>query len=142
MAKAVVAAFRDSGFSSLTIASRNQKTGESLANKYGFNWISETEIQNRTDFDVLVNVTPIGMSGGNEGELSFPELLIANAQLIFDVVAMPVETPLIKAGTNHGKEIITGLEIMALQAAIQFELYTGVALTDDQVSRAAAFSRL
>lgn len=142
MAKAVVAAFRDSGFSSLTIASRNQKAGESLAKKYGFIWVSETEIPNLRDVEVLVNVTPIGMSGGNEGELSFPEPLIASARVLFEVVAMPVETPLIKAGTNHGKEIITGLEIMALQAAIQFELYTGVALTDDQVSRAAAFSRL
>ena len=33
------------------------------------------------------------------------------------------------------------MEIMALQAAIQFELYTGIKLSDDQVKRAATFSR-
>ncbi|MDO3698043.1 shikimate 5-dehydrogenase, partial [Curtobacterium flaccumfaciens] len=32
-------------------------------------------------------------------------------------------------------------EVIALQAARQFERYTGVALTDDQVARASEFSR-
>jgi shikimate dehydrogenase len=142
MAKAVVAAFKDSGFSVVTVASRNPKTGQELASKYGFSWIPEQDLESAEPFDVLVNVTPIGMSGGNEGELSFTEDLVAKATLLFDVVAMPVETPLILAGLKQQKAIITGLEIMALQAAIQFELYTGIKLTDDQIKRAAAFSRL
>jgi shikimate dehydrogenase len=37
--------------------------------------------------------------------------------------------------------VITGAEVIALQAARQFERYTGVALTRDQVERASAFSR-
>jgi shikimate dehydrogenase len=54
---------------------------------------------------------------------------------------MPIETPLYEMGIKHGKKVITGMEIMALQAAIQFELYTGIALTSEQVRRAAEFSR-
>jgi shikimate dehydrogenase len=142
MAKAVVAAFRDSGFSKLTIYSRNEVTGRALAAKYGFTWAPESELVNATQFDVLVNVTPIGMSGGNEGELSFPDNLIESATVVFDVIAIPAVTALLEKAEARGKVVITGLEIMALQAAIQFELYTGIALTADQVQRAAAFSRL
>ncbi len=141
MAKAVIAAFRDSGFTNLTVLSRNEATGRALAEKYGFKWISESEFENLPAFDVLVNVTPIGMSGGNEGQLSFAENLVKNSHVVFDVIAMPVETPLYLLGVKHGKAVITGLEIMASQAAIQFQLYTGVTLTSDQVKRASEFSR-
>jgi shikimate dehydrogenase len=141
MAKAVIAAFKDSGFTDLTIASRNEVTGTALAQKYGFSWVSERELSKIDAHQVLVNVTPIGMSGGNEGELSFPDLLINSSEVIFEVIAMPVETPLVLAARQAGKEVITGMEIMASQAAIQFELYTGITLTEDQVSRASEFSR-
>jgi shikimate dehydrogenase len=141
MAKAVVAAFKDSGFTKLTIASRNEVTGKALADKYGFDWCDESSISKVEGADVLVNVTPLGMSGGNEGQLSFPEEMIESSTVVFDVIAMPIETPLYEMGLKHQKAIITGMEIMALQAAIQFELYTGITLTSDQVKRAAEFSR-
>ena len=40
-----------------------------------------------------------------------------------------------------GKQVITGAEVIVLQALEQFVLYTGVRPTHDQVRRAAAFSR-
>lgn len=141
MAKAVVAAFRDSGFSKVTIASRNKVTGGALANKYGFTWCDELTMEEVTGADILVNVTPLGMSGGNEGQLSFPEEMVERSQVVFDVIAMPIETPLYEMGVRHNKKIITGMEIMAAQAALQFELYTGIRLTPEQVKRASEFSR-
>ena len=142
MAKAVVAAFKNTNFHDVTIASRNQTTGQRLADKYGYQWISEDALASIPHKNVLVNITPIGMKGANENDLAFSEQLINDAEVVFDVVADPYETPLIKAARTANKEIITGLEIMASQAAIQFELYTGIALTKDQVRRASEFSRL
>lgn len=141
MAKAVIAAFKDSGFTNLTIASRNEVTGKALAEKYGYRWVSETELESVDPRQIIVNVTPLGMSGGNEGQLSFPDRLIAGADVVFEVIAMPIETPLVLAAIASGKKVITGIEIMALQAAIQFELYTGIKLSEDQVRRASEFSR-
>ena len=141
MAKAVVAAFRDSGFSKVTIASRNEVTGGALANKYGYTWCDELAMEEVAGADVLVNVTPLGMSGGNEGQLSFPEEMVERSQVVFDVIAMPIETPLYEMGIKHNKRIITGMEIMAKQAALQFELYTGIQLTDEQIRKASEFSR-
>jgi shikimate dehydrogenase len=57
------------------------------------------------------------------------------------VVALPVETPLVRAARAADVAVITGAEVHALQAARQFERYTGVALTREQVERASAFSR-
>ena len=142
MAKAVVAAFKAAGFDKLTLVSRNREAGSALASKYGFaHQIDEELAASGATFDVIVNVTPVGMAGENQSELSFDESLISAATTVFDVVAFPAETPLIKAAIAAGKTVITGAEVIALQAALQFATYTGVTLTADQVRRASEFSR-
>lgn len=139
MAKATAAAFRDAGFTNLTVIARNEDTGRPLAEQYGFAWAPTLA---DATADVLVNVTPIGMAGGlEEHALSFPEQTIAQASVIFDVVALPAETPLISAGRIAGKTVITGAEVSTLQALDQFVLYTGIRPSDDDVSAASDFMR-
>ncbi|WJY01156.1 shikimate 5-dehydrogenase [Curtobacterium sp. 458] len=139
MAKAVTAAFRGAGFEHLTVVARNDETGPALAAQYGYERVADE--RDAGDADVLVNVTPLGMRGDDEDALAFEDARIAAAHTVFDVVAFPSETPLVRAGRTADKHVITGAEVIALQAARQFERYTGVALTDDQVRRASAFSR-
>lgn len=138
MAKAVVAAFRGAGFSDLTVLARNATAGRALADKYGFGW---TDRDPAPGAAVIVNVTPIGMNGPDAETLAFTPETIGAAEVVFDVVAFPAETPLIRAGRAASKRLITGAEVIALQAARQFERYTGVAITPDQVARASDFSR-
>ena len=143
MAKAVVAAFRGAGFDSLTVLARNKAAGSALAAKYGYEWVRTvlTGSGPAPTFDVVVNVTPLGMHGPDAAALAFAPAFIERASTVFDVVAFPAETPLIVAGRAAGKHVISGAEVIALQAARQFERYTGVALTREQVERASAFSR-
>jgi len=110
-----------------------------LAAKYGYAF--DDQALDKAGFHVLVNVTPIGMTGANEAELAFAEELIASASSIFDVVASPSETPLIAAARAQGKNLITGAQVHALQAALQFEKYTGVKLSEEQIVKASEFSR-
>lgn len=139
MAKAVVAAFKNSGFSHLKVYARNAETGKNLAALYGFEYISTLENQQA---DILVNVTPIGMKGGkDEFELAFPEALIKAAETAFDVVAMPVETPFIKLAERLNKQVISGAEVMVLQAVEQFELYTHQRPSDELVIEAGDVAR-
>lgn len=121
MANAVVAALADHGMAG-TVVARNVETGSALAQRYG--WTHATEVPAGTD--MLVNVTPLGMHGDHEHIQAFSDAEIDAAQVIFDVVAYPVETPLIKAAESKGKKIINGGEVICLQAAEQFALYTGV----------------
>ena len=138
MAKAVVAAFRDAGFAQLTVLARNEAVGRALADKYGYRWVRQDPPPGA---EIIVNVTPLGMNGPEAGALAFPLAHVAAARTVFDVVAFPAETPLVRAARAAGKPVISGAEVIALQAARQFELYTGVRVTADQVERAAAFSR-
>ncbi|MFE3289461.1 shikimate 5-dehydrogenase [Rhodococcus sp. NPDC059234] len=139
MAKAVVAALRDSGFRSVTVVARNPTTGPALAEQYGFAWRAHLgDLRPR----LLVNATPTGMAGGpEEGQSPFDADAIGRSEVVFDVVAMPPDTPLIRAAAAAGKPTITGSEVIALQAAAQFALYTGVTPSADQVRRASEYSR-
>lgn len=137
MAKAVVAALRDSGYTRGTVVARNIETGPALAQTYGYDWS-----EHAVGADLLVNVTPVGMTGGPDSDASpYSDDQIASARAVFDVVAVPSETPLITAARAAGKPVVTGAEVIALQAAEQFVLYTGVRPTDDQIRRASEFSR-
>ncbi|MFV3381349.1 MULTISPECIES: shikimate 5-dehydrogenase [Pseudomonas] len=139
MAKAVASALRDAGFAEGIIVARNEQAGRQLADVCGYRWLPELG-----DLcpPMLVNVTPIGMAGGPEAdELAFTSDAIAAAQQVFDVVAMPARTPLIRYAEALGKPVITGLEVIALQALEQFVLYTGVRPSDEQVAAAVAFAR-
>lgn len=139
MAKAVVAAFKNHGFSRLKVYARNPQTGKALAELYGYEYIDSLAQQQA---DILVNVTPIGMVSAPEAELlAFPQALIEQAQTAFDVVAMPAETPFIRYARAQGKQTISGAEVIVLQALEQFELYTGIRPSADLVAEAAAFSR-
>lgn len=138
MAKAVVAALRDTGVGQVAVVSRNSTTGPALAARYGYTWAPSAP----DAADLLVNATPVGMDGGPEAaDLPFPADTVRRAGAVFDVVALPARTPLVRLAEQLGTPVVTGAQVVALQAAAQFALYTGVRPTPDQVARASAFSR-
>lgn len=140
MARAVLAALVDAGLRQGTVVARNAAAGRALAAAHGYAW--QDEAQGGVAADVLVNATPIGMAGGAQAQaLAFTPAQVAGAAWVFDVVALPAETPLIAEARRQGRPVLTGAEVIALQAAEQFALYTGVRPTVDQVARASAFSR-
>jgi shikimate dehydrogenase len=139
MASAVAAAFHGKGFHTGFVVARNHETGRALADRLGYEYAPEV---GSLRAPVIVNVTPIGMAGGpEEKEQAFDDEAIAKADTVFDVVALPSETPLIKAARAAGVKVITGAEVVALQAAEQFERYTGVRPSAEQVAAASAVSR-
>jgi shikimate dehydrogenase len=139
MAKAVACALNDAGFAKGLIVARNEGTGPALAHQYGFQWKRELAGE-KPEF--LINVTPVGMAGGAEADqVAFSEELVRAAQYVFDVVALPAETPFIRLASSLGKRIITGAEVIALQAVEQFVLYTGVRPGAQLIDKAAAFAR-
>ncbi|MGX3020674.1 shikimate 5-dehydrogenase [Ursidibacter sp. B-7004-1] len=140
MAKAVVAAFRDTGFDNVKVVARNAQTGKYLADLYGFDYFPTLE---NLTADILVNVTPIGMAGAKEANgMAFPTSLIDQAKAAFDVVAQPANTPFITYATKQGKQVISGAEVIVLQAVEQFELYTGQCPDDALIAEAAEYARV
>ena len=138
MAKAVAAALRDEGFTAGTIVARNPDRGPALARTYGFTSSATLPAE---PAPILVNVTPLGMTGPDAAALSFPEPMIAACTLAFDVVALPLETPFLARAAALGKPTITGAQVAVRQALEQFVLYTGVTPSAAQVELAASLAR-
>lgn len=139
MAKAVACALRDLGFTNGVIVGRNEASGRALADLCGFKW--QTDMSG-IEADLLINATPLGMSGGiEEGKLCFCEHEIEHAQVLFDVVAIPAVTPAVQFAKSINKSVITGSEVFAIQAVEQFQLYTGIKPSQELFEQAAAYSR-
>ncbi|WP_101689723.1 shikimate 5-dehydrogenase [Dysgonomonas massiliensis] len=140
MAKAVLGALYESRFKNGYVMGRNIDKAETLASIYGYNHCSNRDTV--PEAKLLINVTPIGMAGGVESEdLAFDKDAIERADTIFDVVALPVETPLIKEAIRQNKKIISGADVAVIQALEQFVLYTGVRPSVELVKEASDFAR-
>jgi shikimate dehydrogenase len=139
MAKAVACALRDAGFMNGLIVARNEVMGPALAHQFGFQWKRDLAGEKP---ELLINVTPVGMAGGAEAaHLPFSEGLVRSARFVFDVVALPPETPLIQLAGSLGKITITGAEVSVLQAVEQFVIYTGIRPAAELIEIAATFAR-
>lgn len=93
------------------------------------------------DAAMLVNATPIGMTG-------YPGTPVAAAWLrpglaVADIVYTPIETELIRAARARGAAVVTGGGMCVHQAAEAFRLFTGIAPDIDRMKRvfAAALAR-
>lgn len=137
MAKAVVAALRACGFAHGTVVARNRRAGEALADRYGYAWRADVP---DTGAPMLVNVTPLGMEGADRDALAFPAAMIASCDIAFDVVALPAETPFVQAAEQAGKTVLSGAEVIIMQAVEQFVLYTGIRPSAAIIVEAADFA--
>lgn len=139
MAKAVACALKDLGFTNGIIVAQNESNGQELANLCGFKWQADMSGINA---DLLINATPLGMSGGpEEGRFCFSKQEIEHAQVLFDVVATPAVTPAVDYATSINKTVITGSEVFAIQAVEQFHLYTGIRPNQPIFEQASSYSR-
>jgi 3-dehydroquinate dehydratase/shikimate dehydrogenase len=104
------------------IWSRKEASAKELAKASGAAVVTKKQIA-ESEFDVLINATPCGMTG-NAHSLPLDEGAW-KARLVFDLVYNPLETPLLKAAKARGMHTIQGFEMFVYQGARQFELWTG-----------------
>jgi len=69
--------------------------------------------------DLLVSTVPGDVVGSRSHEL------VESSRSVFDVSYDPYPTPLVTAAEDAGLEVVTGLDLLAHQAALQVELMTG-----------------
>ncbi|OBC10830.1 shikimate 5-dehydrogenase [Mycobacterium sp. 852013-50091_SCH5140682] len=139
MAKAVLAALRDAGFTEgIVVAPRNLARGSKLAARYDVRAGADLA---GTRPRLLLNATPVGMSGGPEADqMAFASDIVAEAEYVFDAVYMPRDTPLVCEAKQFGKRVITGDQVMLHQASEQFVLYTGIRPSRAQLEAAETYA--
>lgn len=138
MAKAVLAALYNNGYHNGVIIVRREEVGKALSDKYGYDWQTELNVE----ADLLINATPVGMAGGKEEfDLAFSKEVVNRATFVFDVVALPSLTPLVKCAMDLGKQVILGSDVAVIQSLEQFVLYTGVKPSAEVIKEAQEYTR-
>jgi shikimate dehydrogenase len=75
------------------------------------------------EHDVIVQGTPVGMHGHDEGRSCIPPESLRAEQVVFDMVYRPLKTRLIEDAEATGCTTIWGAEMLVNQAALQFEAW-------------------
>jgi len=123
-AKAILHALRNLEVEDVVIVNRTYQKADMLAQKTGYRAAPWNE-RSRINAGVLVNATPIGMHPDVE-QCPVDERTIARSSVVMDVIVSPMESLLVRTAKRMGKTIIPGYKMSLFQAAMQFQLYTGV----------------
>lgn len=77
-----------------------------------------------SSLDGIVNATPVGMK--KTPGSAFPIELLDEKYWVADIVYFPLETELLRAAREKGCKVLHGSGMAVYQAALAFELFTGV----------------
>jgi len=121
-ARAVVLALGRAG-AEVTVAARRPDAAESAAALAPGARPVPLGAADPSGFTVVVNATPLGMSGGDPLPVD-AESLHAD-QAVVDLVYHPADTPLLTAARAQGARAVNGLGMLLHQAGRSFTLWTG-----------------
>ncbi|MCS6884427.1 MAG: shikimate dehydrogenase [Acidobacteriota bacterium] len=122
-ARAVIVGLKREG-ARITIYARNFEQRRLLAAEFN---VLHDDFANIKGGELLINATPIGMRGTSlEDALPLAEHLVTRFDVVYDLVYNPVMTKLLQVAQAAGKDIVTGLEMLVLQAGEQYRLWTSL----------------
>lgn len=130
-ARAAVFGLREKG-AEVFILNRTPQPAQKLAREAKAKTFRRENLT-KTQFDVIVNATPVGMHGVKPNHILEPKEI--NARLVFDLVYNPIETPLIRMAREKGIPVVTGVEMFVHQGARQFEIWTGKPAPEEEMLR-------
>jgi shikimate dehydrogenase len=136
-ARAVIIALEDMGVAKIDVRVRNvdkvvnnlPRVDASELNVNLFNRESDT-----AEIDILINATPVGQGRlANEMPVTERQIeVLKPTAVIYDLIYS--DTLLIQKATARGLKAINGAEMLVLQAAQSFSIWSGVKLSDELVS--------
>ena len=143
-ARAVVAALVDLGLRRILLCNRSLDRAEALAATLPAadgRRVSVRPWDRRShlaDVHVLVNTTTLGMAGQPALDIALDDL--PGDALVYDLVYVPLQTPLLTAAAARGLRTVDGLGMLLHQARPGFAAWFGVEPTVDSALRAAVLA--
>lgn len=130
-ARSAVAALKRLEVNPIFMVGRNVERGKMLAETFGIDFLEEDEVH-YAGASVIVQTTPVGMVPYTE---NYPvgTSLFRKGRLVLDVVYNPAETRYLQIAVERGCIPISGVEMFLLQAARQFELFTGRQISPEKI---------
>jgi shikimate dehydrogenase len=134
-ARAVVWALLDAGAGSVHVANRTQERAVELARSLeSFGEVVPGGLDDPNlaaalgSAAIAVNATTQGMTTDT---LAFDVAALPETALVFDLVYVPPETPLVRAASDRGLAVCNGMEMLVRQGEVAFERWTGIGSTAD-----------
>ena len=126
-ARAIAVALLDAGIGELRIVNRTASHAEALAAEFGrgvkaIEWRARDEAL--AGAALLVNSTTLGMQGQPALEIGLQRL--PESAVVYDIVYVPLETPLLAAARARGNPTVDGLGMLLHQAVPGFAAWFGV----------------
>src|SRR5262245_21595315 len=108
----------------VSLFARNIERAAFTASDFG---VSYGQLANAdfTKFDIVVNATPLGMSGANQEMTPVSAAQLRGVRLAYDLVYNPLQTRFLRVARDAGCETLGGMEMLLSQAVEQFKLWTG-----------------
>jgi len=125
--RSIVYALLERGVGSVVIVNRSKARAEALAERFGprvavADWASISKAL--ATAELLVNTTSLGMKG--QPPLALDLAPLKKSAAVYDIVYVPLETPLLAAARARGNPVVDGLGMLLHQAVPGFERWFGV----------------
>jgi shikimate dehydrogenase len=130
-ARAICAGLQEVSAGEIRIVSRGEKRARDLAQEVAqaagpsatpVSWVDREAAL--ADISLLVNGTPLGMSGSPPLDLALD--LLPETAVVYDTVYAPLETALLQRAKARGNPVADGLGMLIHQARPAFEAWFGV----------------
>ncbi|MGL4323671.1 MAG: shikimate dehydrogenase [Beijerinckiaceae bacterium] len=125
-ARGIVFALRQRGLDHITILNRNRARADDLAQLYSGIRAADWDEEGRAwkGCDLIINTTSLGMHGQPPLQINLDGL--ASHAIVSDIVYVPLETDILKAGRERGFRTLNGLGMLLHQATPGFHRWFGV----------------
>jgi shikimate dehydrogenase/3-dehydroquinate dehydratase type I len=123
-ARAVIYALQREG-AEVTVFARDTAKAKPLAEKFKVE-LKNLQIAEFTGFDIVINATPLGMTGKFEGQSPSTNSQLRDVKAAYDLIYTPEVTPFIQEARTAGVPIVIGgAEMLVAQGVAQFKIWTG-----------------
>ncbi|MBU3702440.1 MAG: shikimate dehydrogenase [Acidimicrobiia bacterium] len=142
-ARSLVLALADAGADEVVVVNRTVGRAEraaALAGDRGRVVAPALADSDLFDADLVVNATSVGMEGVDAHGLPCDPAVFHEGQIVVDLVYRPLVTNWIVEASAGGAWVANGVPMLAHQAAVQFEIWTGVPAPMDVMMAAVADS--
>jgi shikimate dehydrogenase len=131
-AKAVAHALVREGVEKIVIFNRTPERAQALVESLRNHKVVEVDWsrisiihERHLETDLIVNCTPIGMSGHSPSESPLHKTLFSKNMVVMDLIYNPLQTRLLKEAEQAGCKTIDGVSMLVHQGAISLEMWTG-----------------
>jgi len=121
-AKAVCSYLREKR-ARIHVVNRTKSKAERIAEEFGGLALEFLEAEKK-EFELVINCTPVGMSGFPEG-LPISPSVFRKGQVVMDVIYNPLKTPFLLEAEKRGAITLSGVEMLIYQAMDAFAKWTG-----------------